>query len=190
MNYKRNGFNFFIIIFSLKIYESNSELNFKYPTSINLYNKNILVIEEKGIYVCDPELNTIIKEIQIFSENEKISSLNKLSTVILIKRQSFIISLINYKVYFFDTDGTFLYNSDTLIQNFNPTSMSLTPITINNGIVDYVVSFFDSEVKLNLLYYKYDKINNKSEHYSTTIEDNLKQRVCNWFTIILSAFSL
>ena len=181
MNYKRNGFNFFIIIFSLKIYESNSELNFKYPTSISLYNKNILVIEEKGIYVCDPELNTIIKEIQIFSENEKISSLNKLSTVILIKQQSFIISLINYKVYFFDTDGTFLYNNDTLIQNFNPTSVSLTPITINNGIVDYVVSFFDSEVKLNLLYYKYDKINNKSEHYSTTIEDNLKQRVCNWF---------
>ena len=179
MNYIRNGFNFFIIILISNIISTNSKLAFKYPTSIALENKNIFVIEENGIYICDPNLNEKVKTIITFSETEKISSPEKLSTVILIRTNYFLISLINYKVYFFYKTGTYAYNSDTLIADFSPTSISLTPIEYYFGIVNYVVSYIDSDLKLKILYYEYNFYTNKTTHLSTTIEDNLKKRKCH-----------
>ena len=178
MNYIRNGFNFFIIILISNIISTDSKLAFNYPTSIALENKNIFVIEENGIYICDPNLNEKLKTIKTFSETEKISSPEKLSTVILIRTNYFLISLINYKVYFFDYKGTYAYNSDTLIKDFSPKSISLTPIEYYRGVVNYVVSYIDSDLKLKILYYKYDFYTNKTTHLSTTIEDNLKKRKC------------
>ena len=125
MNYIRNGFNFFIIILISNIIRTDSKLAFNYPTSIALENKNIFVIEENGIYICDPNLNEKLKTIKTFSETEKISSPEKLSTVILIRTNYFLISLINYKVYFFYYTGTYAYNSDTLIADFSPLHLYL-----------------------------------------------------------------
>ena len=56
-----------------------------------------------------------------------------------------------------------------MIQNYNPTSVSLTPITISvNNEIDYVVSYFDAQIHLNLSYYMYDMKNNINKCYSTT----------------------
>ena len=182
MNFIRNGFNFFFIVLISNTFQADSKLKFKYPTSITLANKNIFVIEENGIYICDPEFTEIKKTIKSFNtEEEKISTLDKLSTIILIKRDDYLISLINYKVFFFSPNGDFLYNSDKVIEDYNPTSISLTPIRIiyKSNVITYVVSYFDSDIKLNLLYYKYDIYYKRSDFISKTTEDNLKKRKCN-----------
>ena len=56
----------------------------------------------------------------------------------------------------------------------------MTPIVYSDGLIDYVVAYFDSNIKLQLLYYKYNMNTNKNTYYSKTTEDNLKQRVCDY----------
>ena len=176
-----NGFLLFIIIILCSnIPLIQSDLQFKYLSSITLENKNIFVIEKNGIYICDPDFTKINKTVKLFeTEEEKISTLDKLSTVILLKRSKYIISLINYKVYFFDTNGNYLYNTEKLIEDCTPTSISLVPLTYLVGYTEYIISYFDCNTKLNLLYYGHDFSRNTSEFISKTIEDNLKFRKCN-----------
>ena len=177
MNYIRNGFILLIIELITNTFQADLNLKFNYPTSITLSNKNIFVIEENGIHICDPNFTQKIKTVVSFdSDEDKISTPEKLSKVILIKRSAYIISLISYKIYFFNTDGSFLYNSQRLIENFEPKYFTLSPISKTDNIIYYVVSYFDKNIKLNLLYYKFnirEKVNTK---ISTTIEDNLKER--------------
>ena len=181
MNYFKNEFDLFIIITLLSnILQSNAELNFKYPTSISLENENIFVIEENGIYICNSDFTEIIKKVKSFdTEEEKISTLEKLSTVILIRRSDYIISLINYKVYFFDMNGNYKFNTEKLIQDCTPTSISLSSTYSLGGYTEYVLSYFDSDIKLNLLLYSYNFDTNISKFIAKDVEDNLKRRKYN-----------
>jgi hypothetical protein len=171
MNLIRNGFNIFIIIFIANILYSKEILQFKYPTSTLLKNKNILVIEENGIFICDNSFTNIVNTIKSFTEDDKIT-LEKLSTVILINKEDYIISLIDSKVYFFDPEGNLIYNSEKLIYSYSPTYISLTPIIYENNCIDYVVSYFDSDVHLRLLYYQFDIDTKNNKLISEKIEVN------------------
>ena len=178
MNYFRNGFNFFIIALISNTILAESQLKFKYPTSITLSDKNILVVEENGIYICNPDFTTIKRAVKTFSNAEdKISSLEKFSTVILIRRNDFIISLIDYTIYIFNPYGDLLYNGQKLITDYNPTSISLIPISYSIYGIKYMVAYFDSDIKLNILYYQYDNYG-RNNMISKIIEENLKQRKC------------
>jgi len=59
MKYFRYELNFFIIALISNIIKAQSQLKFKYPTSITLSNKNIFVIEENGIFICSQDFTTI-----------------------------------------------------------------------------------------------------------------------------------
>ena len=179
MNVIRNGFNFLIAIFILNIYQIGSILQFKYPTAITLENGNIFVIEENGIHICDKSFTKIIKTMITFDDEDKISTPDKLSIVSLIKRSYIIMSFINYKIYFFDTDGTYLYNASRLITDCNPKYVSLTPYlyTENNKMVKYIIAYFNSDIKLNISYYYFNKNSKTNEAVTTIIEDNLKIRL-------------
>ena len=179
MNFIRNGFNFLITIFILNIYQIGSILQFKYPTAITLENGNIFVIEENGIHICDKSFTKIIKTMITFDDEDKISTPDKLSIVSLIKRSYIIMSFINYKIYFFDTDGTYLYNASRLITDCNPKYVSLTPYlyTENNKMVKYIIAYFNSDIKLNISYYYFNKNSKTNEAVTTIIEDNLKIRL-------------
>jgi len=177
MNIIRNVFILFIIELITNTFQTDLKLKFNYPTSITLSNKNIFVIEENGIHICDSNFTKIIQTVVTFdSDEDKILNPDKLSKVILIKRSAYIISLINYKIYFFNSDGSFLYNSQKLIVNFEPKYFTLSPISKTDNIIYYVVSYFDQNIKLNLLYYKFNTNQKINTEISTTIEDNLKKR--------------
>ena len=176
MNLIRNGFNIFIIIFIANILYSNEILQFKYPTSTLLRNKNILVIEENGIFICDNSLSKINNTIISFTEDDKIT-LEKLSTVILINKEDYIISLIDNQIYFFDPEGNLIYNSQKLIYSYSPTYISLTPIVYENNCIDYVVSYFDSDIHLRLLYYQFEVKTKNNTFISETIEKKFKDIV-------------
>ena len=156
MNVYRNGCYFLIIVLVFNILIVDSKLKFKYPTAITLANKNIFVIEENGIHICNPDFSSITKTIESFNtEEDKISNTDKLSTVIVHRRDDYIISLINYKAYFFETNGEYIYNTEKLIKDYNATSLSLIPIysSFFSGLsyVDYVFSYFDSEDKIKFI---------------------------------------
>ena len=154
MNFIRNGFNFLIAIFILNIYQIGSILQFKYPTAITLENGNIFVIEENGIHIIDKSFTEIIKTMITFDDEDKISTPDKLSIVSLIKRSYIIMSFINYKIYFFDTDGTYLNNTSRLITDCNPKYVSLAPYK-HSGLyqrVEYFIAYFNSDIKLNISY--------------------------------------
>ena len=178
MKYFRYELNLLIIALISNIIKAQSQLKFKYPTSITLSNKNIFVIEENGIFICSQDFTSIRRTVETFYNEDKISSLEKYSTVILIKRNDFIISLINYKIYIFNKDGDSLYNSRKLFSDYYPTSISLIPISYSNYVIYYMIAYFDSDTKLNILYYYYDIYYEKSNFITKITEDNLKQRKC------------
>ena len=144
MNFIRNGFNFLITIFILNIYQIGSILKFKYPSTITLKNGNIFVIEENGIHICDKSFSEIIKTVITFDEEDKISTPDKLSIVSLIREKYIIMSHINYKIYFFDIEGTYLYNTSKLITNCAPQYVSLIPYKNDSYRVEYILAYFNT----------------------------------------------
>ena len=182
MNFIRNGFNFLIIIFILNIYQIGSILKFKYPSAITLKNGNIFVIEENGIHICDKSFSEIIKTVITFDEEDKISTPDKLSIVSLIRENYIIMSHINYKIYFFDIDGTYLYNTSKLITNCTPQYVSLIPYKNDSyyNRIEYILAYFNSDKNLNLSYYYFYMSTKENEVITTAIENNLKKRKYNF----------
>ena len=180
MNFIRNGFNFLIIIFILNIYQIGSILKFKYPSAITLKNGNIFVIEENGIHICDKSFSEIIETIITFDEEDKISTPDKLSIVSLIREKYIIMSHINYKIYFFDIEGTYLYNTSKLITNCAPQYVSLIPYKNDSYRVEYILAYFNSDKNLNLSYYYFNMNTKENKVITTAIENNLKKRKYNF----------
>ena len=116
-----------IIISCSIIPQSNSVLSLKYPQSSTLKNNNTLVVEENGIYICDSNFSQIIKTLYEFSEEDKITSLQKLSRTIITKSSYATVILNNYKVYVLNTTtGELLYNSENkLITDEEPDYIAL-----------------------------------------------------------------
>ena len=92
----------FIIILFLNIIFSSSKLFFSYPSSVTLENENILVFEKNGIYICDPKLEKIITTVFIFTKEDQIKDEDSLSNVIIKDKNDYIISLVNFKLFFFN----------------------------------------------------------------------------------------
>ena len=103
------SFNKYIISILILIKIVNNKLNFSYPTAITLNNGDIFIIHKYGITICDSSLLNIIKNVKNFtSENEQISSEEKLSKVSISKfNDGFIVSIIINKVYIFDKNGNY-----------------------------------------------------------------------------------
>ena len=59
-----------------------------------------------------------------------------------------------------------------MIYSYSPTYISLTPIIYENNCIDYVVSYFDSDVHLRLLYYQFDIDTKNNKLISEKIEVN------------------
>lgn len=55
-------------------FPTNTTLYFSNPTAIQLDNKDILVIHQNGIVLCDPDFTKIKKLIEEFPEENKISA--------------------------------------------------------------------------------------------------------------------
>ena len=78
--------------------------NFIFPTAVTLYNGNIIVIDKFGIYICDSNFTNINLTYRL-GEEDQIKTKEDLSRVVLKKFKGYIISLLNYKIYFFSGSG-------------------------------------------------------------------------------------
>lgn len=157
-----NFYSFYLL--SITISQIKSNLSFAYPSAITLINGNIFVVEKFGIYICDHTLSYIIKNEFTFSEEDQIKNEEDYSRVILKQRFSYIISLINYKIYIFDSEGKIIYNDSKKIAIEEiPKYYTLTPILDENNSYYYIIGYFQNN-NLNINYYKYDKLQNKNEN--------------------------
>ena len=112
--FQRKFFNLIILI-SL-INSSYSYLSFRYPYAIKLNNKNIFVIHELGVTICDKTFTESIDRVITFSESEQINTDAALSKVTSVITSSYVICLINNKIYIFNEEGYFLKKSDFKIK--------------------------------------------------------------------------
>ena len=157
--------NFYsFILLSITLSQIKSILSFTYPSAITLSNGNIFVVEKFGIYICDHSLSYIIKNEFSFSEEDQIKNEEDYSRVILKKRFSYIISLINYKIFIFDSKGKIVYNGSKKITFEDiPKYYTLTPIIDENNYYFYIIGYFQNN-NLKINYYKYDKLQKKNEN--------------------------
>ena len=103
-----NTFNcFFLFIFFLLISFLNSTLYFTFPTAIILQDENIFIIHQKGISVCDPNLETILVNSYNFTSVEQITENNLEKVSIAQFEDGYIVSIIINKIYFFNEKGIF-----------------------------------------------------------------------------------
>ena len=164
--------NIYIILFINIIQVSLAIVKFEYPTALSLFNGNIFVVEKKGIYVYDEQVKNIIYEYP-FSENEQITDLESFSNVIVKYKNSYIICLINLKIYLFDYEGKMVFKTDEkVISDINISYLALTPVNLNvDNYYFYVIEYFLNEsgkYKLKLLYYKIHIIG-KTNNYITEL---------------------
>jgi len=146
-----------IIITFFIIPQSNSALLFKYPQSSTLKNNNTLVVAENGIYMCDSNFSKIIETLYEFEEEDKITSLQRLSRTIITKSSYAIVILNNYKIYILNTTtGELLYHGeDKLITDEEPEYIALPYIYLTDTIRFYFLFvYLDNEHHLQLKYYE------------------------------------
>ena len=162
-----NAINIFIFFIIISFGKVISLLDFTYPSAIGLTNRNVFIVEKKGIYVYNEEINSVIYSYPFQEEGDQINDENSLSNVVIKLKNNYIICLINRKIFFFDYEGKFILETGRIITDENYYYPSLTPISLNEeNFYFYVISYFiydSGSYKQNVLYYKinlYDKTNN------------------------------
>ena len=159
--------NLFIAIF-LYIITIISSFEFTFPSAVRLNNGNIFVIEELGIYIYDSTLSTLIRTVYTFPEEDQIKTTEDLSRVVLKKKQKCILSLINYKIFFFNEEGKLLCrDKNKFITTETLDYYTLVPISLDLTInyCSYVIGFIDSSFHLNLYLGKLYCNEGKVSHY-------------------------
>ena len=100
----KHYFYFFLILLIINISKSSEAfLYFNYPYAFKIKDKNIFVIHQDGITICDPTLKRIIRNETIFEGTDKINSDASLSKVTTLYENGYIICLITFSGSFLDT---------------------------------------------------------------------------------------
>ena len=150
----------YLFIFIFLIDSVSSYLAFKFPYAFKLNNKNIFVIHQLGVTLCDDTFTESIDRVITFSESEKIKTDEALSKVTSVIANDYVICLINDRIYIFDEDGYLLKKNDILITELNVEYYSLIFIEKTIGYLSFVIGFINSQ-KLYLHSYKYQFSDNK-----------------------------
>ena len=163
---KRNIF--FLIILIIPINFSSSYLAFQFPYAFKLNNRNILVIHQLGVTICDETFTESIKRVVTFSDSEKITTDASLSKISSVKADAYVICLINDIIYVFDQEGNFKKKSEDKITSFSVEYYSLEYTFKESNYLYFVIGFFYNK-QLKLYSYKYHILQNTiSEHISLT----------------------
>jgi len=157
--HKRISFNISFIILLQIFYKISSETSFDYPYSITLANENIFLIQKAGIDIYDKSLNKLYRIFE-FSGKEEISEEN-FAKIAIKYNGTYILSIINDKIFIFNNEGRLLYKGEEKMNNNQIIySYSLTFIHSTNDTCLYVIGYFDENSYLNFYFYKYDKEKN------------------------------
>lgn len=158
LNLKQNKFLIFLIILCSIFPLISSILSFTYPQSTTLSTGQILVVERDGIHICDSSFNTKTRTLKTFPDEDKITSLSKLSTTIIKKSSFAILIFSNYKLYMVSTStGNLLaQSSGKLITGEEPKYVDLAYYYYyTNSQFFFAIAYINSNNYLVINYYEY-----------------------------------
>jgi len=170
----KHYFYFFLILLIINISKSSEAfLYFNYPYAFKIKDKNIFVIHQDGITICDPTLKRIIRNETIFEGTDKINSDASLSKVTTLYENGYIICLINDYIYIFDEEGNLKLKDSNSIKSGSISGEYYT--LVNKGLTSnclyYVIGFVYNQ-KLYFYCYKYDISSNINNKYAYLNEYN------------------
>ena len=153
-------YQIFSLIIILQIFDKIcSKTSFDYPYLITLNNDNIFIIQKTGIDIYDQSLKKLNQVIE-FSGEEEITE-EKFSKIPVKYNNEYIITVINDKMFIFNSEGKLLYKSKEKINNNHIiNTYTLSFLNTTNNICDYILAYFDEEHFLNLYFYRYNKESN------------------------------
>ena len=164
----KHYFYFFLILLIINISKSSEAfLYFNYPYAFKIKDKNIFVIHQDGITICDPTLKRIIRNETIFEGTEKINSDASLSKVTTLYENGYIICLINDYIYIFDEEGNLKLKDSNSIKSGSISGEYYTLVNIGlaSNCLYYVIGFVYNK-KLYFYGYKYDINANTNNNYA------------------------
>ena len=172
MSYSKNLLNqYYYFFFSLLVINisisSQSFLSFKYPYAITIKDRNIFVIHQDGVTICDPKLKTIVRKEIIFEDSEKINSDGSLSKVTSLYENGYIIILINDYIYIFDEEGNLKFKSSSSIHSGSIYGDYYTLVNIGliSNCLYYIIGFVYNQ-RLYFYGYKYDISSNTNSNFA------------------------
>ena len=146
---------------------SETFLYFNYPYAFKIKDKNIFVIHQDGITICDPTLKRIIRNETIFEGTDKINTDASLSKVATLYENGYIICLINDYIYIFDEEGKLKLKDSNSIKSGSISGEYYT--LVNIGLVSnclyYIIGFVYNQ-KLYFYGYRYDINANTNSNYA------------------------
>ena len=167
-----------LILYIIILIKDVMSIDFSFPSAISLPNGNIFIVEKEGIFVYDEQLMNIIHNYPFETEAEKISDVNSLSNIIIKVQDNYIISLINLKIYFFDSQGNILLVTDKIITNENFSYPDLIPINLGStDLYHYVIRYFlyeDSKYILKLILYKINLLTKNNDQIKELVLDEFR----------------
>ena len=172
----------YAIIFLAIFPYTSSVLSFTYPqtTTLSTTYKDILVVEKDGIYICDSSFSRIKSTLYSFTDEDKITTLSKLSTTIIKKSSYVTLILSNYKLYIIKTStGILLYHSeDKLISGEEPKYVDLTYIyTPGDQTFYFTIGYISDNNYLKIKYYKLSGTYSVSINSYNTLSFNSVTRI-------------
>ena len=162
IKYQINLFIFLLFSFSTKNYICNIQVS--YPKVLILNNGNIFLANIEGMFICDPNFETIIKP---HSYNGDISSYNLeflMNNVLIVQfpePDGFIICLVASTFYYFDSNGDFLSSFSTDL-NYQDSLFNLLPYKKDNDYYHYIITIISNDLlNIQILHYKTNTVNNE-----------------------------
>ena len=191
--------NILLFIYFCLITKIKSFLKFKYPYSFILSNKNIFIIHQSGITICNEYLTEEIDNVIIFTEEEDKITEQSLSKITHTFQWGYIICIINDKIHIFNEYGISLFVGDKIIPNGKYSDYyTLIPISFDYNSYKYIVGFIYNNF-IYFYYYEYrlsPSINieiQKFESYSyskTKYSINNKALTCKYLNHYTEGFVL
>ena len=150
----------FTILLYLNLFQINSDIFYPYSLTITLSNGNLFIVYKYGIDICNHNLTKIIKSSIVFSNNEQITNDN-LSKIVFSKcEDGYILCLINDKIYIFNSEGNFIFQSEKINKNHDTDFYTLYAVSGRN-CYNYYIGFISNNL-LYLYYYEYKSLANRT----------------------------
>ena len=166
-------FIFFKFIFQVIIFLSLSKqyyftLSFIYPNAFTLQNGNIFIIHKKAVDIYDSLLTTKNKTIMEFKNDNNIQTkyYDIYKRTIIAKYNDgnceYLTSIINGKIYIFNTNGEILYNSDEKLSFHDEEYYALVPMKILNKNYYYMIGYINEYKQIQLIFFKFENYTKKN----------------------------
>ena len=156
---------FFLILYAISpIINETNPLIGKLTNCLLLQNGDLFITNSNGMHIYDTNLVTLKNSYHYNSLEINDQNFDKISKNTLISQfpneNGMIICLVNDIIYFFDCNGTYLFDDKLTSYDYSNSYMNLLTYKNDSGFYYYMITFIIKQT-LHILYYKVKNNNNE-----------------------------